>query len=51
MRWAGIALALATVASGWLLRGGPQPRQRSSGVRSRDPANGSATGPPEPAEA
>lgn len=51
MRWAGITLALATVASGWLLRGGPQPRQSSSGVRSRGPANGSASGPPEPAEA
>ncbi len=51
MRWAGITLALATVACGWLLRGRPQPRQSSRGVRSRGPANGSGTGPPEPADA
>jgi len=51
MRWAGIALTVATIASGWLLRGRPQPRQSSSGVRSRDPANGSGTGPPQPADA
>ena len=49
MRWAGVTLALATVASGVLLRG-PQPRQSSSGVRSRGPEKGSGTGPPEPAD-
>jgi len=51
MRWAGITLAFAAVASGWLLRGGRQPRQSSSGVRSRGPANGSASGAPDAAEA
>jgi hypothetical protein len=51
MRWTGLTLAGAAVVSGWLLRGGPQPRQSSSGVRSRGPANGSGTGPPEPADA
>ena len=30
----------AAVVSGWLLRGGPQPRQSSSGVRSREPGEG-----------
>lgn len=51
MRWAGVTITLATGASAWLLRGRPQPRQSSSGVRSRGPVNGSATGPPEPADA
>ena len=50
MRWAGVTLALAAVASGVLLRGGSQPRQSSSGVRSRGPEKGSGTGPPEPAD-
>ena len=50
-RWAGITLLLSAVASGWLLRGRPQERQSESGVASRGPANGSGTGPPEPAEA
>lgn len=51
MRWTGLTLAGAAVASGWLLRGGRQPRQSSRGVRSRGPANGSGTGPSEPADA
>jgi MFS family permease len=51
MRWAGITLGLGAMVSGWLLRGGPQLRQSSSGVRSRRPAKGRATGPPDPADA
>jgi hypothetical protein len=51
MRWAGITLAVSTVASGWLLRGGRQSRQSDSGVRSRGPEKGSGSGDPEPAEA
>jgi MFS family permease len=51
MRWTGFTIAGAAIASGWLLRAERQPRQSSSGVRSRGPANGSGTGPPEPADA
>ena len=52
MRTTGIVLLLGAVVCGWLLRGGPQPRQRRRGVRSRRPENGRATdAPSSPAEA
>ncbi len=51
MRWTGVTVAVAAVVSGWLLRRGRQPRQSSSGVRSRGPLKGNGTAAPEPAEA